>query len=472
METFSSCSSPPGDCNRDIELLCEAFGSAFSLEAIASAYSQARHNVDMAGAILYDLQGRTSTMAHQFKDVEAASISMSEGASQCLHPSDGNVVSHVPSKIVSLVPQGEHLKPILYSRSVTSKVNESYATSWSSMGKDDNSMNRDMEEFLFKILGDGFQLDRKMIHEVLGLCGYDLEKSMETLVDLSASSLGKSDDVLSRTTEREKYLKVGSCQDPESSELPDSSVRSVIHNGEELCNKKKDEYDLQREILGSLFTAPERAQEKPKRSIPRNRVVSRSSAFGRPVIEPLKETKIEETFVAIKPLGVPGEEEEDENSYHALRQAVSKYWALMKEYYKAAAEAYAEGDQERAFKLIKEGQFYRAKAVEADEKSTQKNLETRCREDQVLLNMSTYTPKEAVKNLRRNLLIFAGIPNTRYLKLTVGNDDAQSRKKGRKQLVLEELEKESIKWTEEDDGKTVVILLDDVNPKTLSFAKK
>lgn len=95
-----------------------------------------------------------------------------------------------------------------------------------------------------------------------------------------------------------------------------------------------------------------------------------------------------------------------------------------------------------------------------------------CREDEVLLNMSTYTPKEAVKNLRRNLLIFAGIPNTRYLKLTVGNDDAQSKKRGRKQLVLEELEKESIKWTEEDDGKTLVILLDEVNPKTLSFAKK
>jgi len=35
-----------------------------------------------------------------------------------------------------------------------------------------------------------------------------------------------------------------------------------------------------------------------------------------------------------------------------------------------------------------------------------------CREDEVVLNMSTYTPKEAVKNLRRNLLIFAGIPST------------------------------------------------------------
>ena len=77
----------------------------------------------------------------------------------------------------------------------------------------------------------------------------------------------------------------------------------MIHNGEELSKKEKDKYDLQREILGSLFTAPERAQEKPKRTIPRNRVVSRSSAFGRPVVEPLKETKIEETFVAIKPLG-------------------------------------------------------------------------------------------------------------------------------------------------------------------------
>lgn len=38
--------------------------------------------------------------------------------------------------------------------------------------------------------------------------------------------------------------------------------------------------------------------------------------------------------------------------------------------------------------------------------------------------------------------------------------------------IIELLEKDSIEWTEEDSGQIIVIRVDKVNPKRLSFAKK
>lgn len=38
--------------------------------------------------------------------------------------------------------------------------------------------------------------------------------------------------------------------------------------------------------------------------------------------------------------------------------------------------------------------------------------------------------------------------------------------------ILELLERESIKWTEEGSGQIIVIRVDKINPKRLSFAKK
>lgn len=461
METVKPCSPSLGDCNRDIDRLLEAFGSAFSLEAITSAYSQARRNVDLAGVILYELQGETSMASGSQDEHDASSLLppelSSEDASQCPSTADGNLTSLVQGKIVSGVPGGEYVRPTLStngsSRSQLSKV--------SSTEKDSDSMPGDVEEFLFKMLGDGFQLDMKVVHEVIGLCGYDLEKSMETLVDISASSLEKSDDVISMAAENsQEYLKNGTYLCPEKSKLPDSSLRSVNQNGKESRKKNKDKYGLEKEILRALFIGPERVEGQPKQ-------VRRSSAFGRPVIEPLRETKIEQTFVAVKPLGVVKEDEEGENSFKVLRQAVREYWAMMKEYYKAAVDAYKNGDQVRAYKLMKEGQFYNSKAREADVKSGQKLLETS--DQEMLFDLGTFEPKQAVKFLRLRLSNLAGIPSFPLLKANMGNDDGESK---RKRLVVKFLENESIKWTEEDNGKTIVIRMDEINPKTLSFTGK
>ncbi|XP_056683452.1 putative nuclear RNA export factor SDE5 isoform X2 [Spinacia oleracea] len=418
METVSSCSSSFRDCNTDMELLLEAFGSSFSLETLTSAYSQANSNVEMAGVILCELQGATAVSQESKDGMDVAYLS-SVGLS-----TEGNGTgpadNHVPG-LKSTMSTNEF--PRIQSSEM--HANESLTASCSNTGKDDN-MHEDIGEFLFRMLGDGFQLDTKVIHEVLGFCGYDLEKSVEKLVDLSASTLEKSDDV-SVCAEKEMYvyLKNGSISEKSQSGVSLSNDRLVRQNGKESRKKNNDKYDLQREILGALFSGPERVEQIPKKTSARSR---RSRMHGRTAVEPVKETNIEKTFVTVKPLAGHNEveEKEDENSFPVLRQAVKENWATMKDYCKAATDAYAKGDRVRAYKLMKECQFYNRKAREADEKSAHKLTETSS-EDELLLDISTFELKEAIKLLKVQLSNFAGILS--YLKVFVGDDGGENRKK-------------------------------------------
>ncbi|KMS97978.1 hypothetical protein BVRB_4g096960 isoform A [Beta vulgaris subsp. vulgaris] len=539
----------------DMELLLEAFGSSFSLETISSAYSQASRNVELAGVILYELQG-TTAVSYESKDgMDAASTSssnlISDGISKYQYIAEESISGLSVNNAISGISGGQHLKSTnasskihsfdmhsnkslaashsntgkddnmhgmdaastsssnlisdgtskyqyiaeesvtglsvnndisgisggqyLKSTNASSKIhsfdmhpNKSLAASHSNTGKDD-SMHADIEDFLFQMLGDGFQLDMKMIHEVLGLCGYDLEKSMETLVDLSASTLEKSDDVVSKSAEKEMYLKIGSFSEKSQSGSSLSNNRLAKQKGKESRKKNNGKYDLQQEILGALFAAPERVEELPKKTSARTRG---PRTYGRTAVEVSKETEIEQSFVTVKPLAGRSEVEdkEDENSFPVLRQAVKEHWSTMKEYYKAATDAFTEGDQVRAYKLMEKGQFFNRKAREADEKSGQKLLERR--DEEMLLDISTLEPREAIKLLKLHLSNLAGISTIRYLKITVGDDSGENKKVCLKRLVLKLLERESIGWTEAENGKTIVMQLDEINPKSLSFTKK
>lgn len=476
MEAASSCNSSFRVCDSDMERLLEAFGSSFSLESISSAYSKANRNVDLAGDILYELQG-TPTVPRESKDgMNAASVSSLELSTKDIlkHPFIGEKDGIGPANnYVSGIFGGEYSKSTIStngsSRIQSSEVqsNESSTVSCSNIGNDD-SLHTDLEDFLFRMLGDGFQLDMKMIHDVLGLCGYDLEKSMETLVDLSASTLEKSDDIVSSCAEKSQVMYVHMKNDSISEKSRSGSSSSndgLVKRNEKKLRKKNNNYDLQREIMGSLFAAPERVEELPNKTSARSRSLR---IYGRTPVEPVKETNIEETYVAVKPLAGYNEVEDkvDENSFLVLRQAVKENWAIMTQYYKAATDAYTKGDQQRANKLMKEGQFYSRKARKADEKSAQKLLETR--KDEILLDISTLEPKEGIKLLKLNLSTLAGIPTIPYLKVFVGVDGAVNKKR----LVLKLLEKESIPCTESENGQTIVIQLDEINPKSLSFTKK
>ncbi|XP_058218299.1 putative nuclear RNA export factor SDE5 isoform X2 [Rhododendron vialii] len=462
---------------RDLEQLLDAFGSAVSLKDIASAYCQADCDIYAAGELLCNLQGSTSSSC-AFASKEE-SLASDDDLLDKSNLAETNGIASKPKKCSASMGTVSGLIGREYSRSRPSR-NEAPKTNkplklssedvpvseiWdervpTDMSASVESMPMATEEFIFKMLGDGFQLDLKIIHEVLGRCGYDVQMSMEKLLDLSACTLENCNDVLGMAAQKpiEKYSESKSLSCREQPQHI-SSARS-----------DKDRYTLQKEVLEALFTVPERSEEAPEKIIP-VRNVRRSRGFGRVVVGPLKDTTIEHKTVIAKLLVTEDENEEDENSYQVLRKAVKEYWTTMKEYYKAAVDAFAKGDPERANKLLEEGHFFKEKARDADEKSAKKFLETR-EEDVVSLDLHEQDPKEAISLLRIHLSTLSGIPSIEYLKIIVGANAEDSKEGARKRRVMKLLEKESIKWSEERNGRTIVVRLDEIDPKGLSFAKK
>ncbi|KAG6689333.1 hypothetical protein I3842_11G169700 [Carya illinoinensis] len=403
MQAGSSSSSHCDAEKKDLEELLEAFGSAFSLEDIASAYCKARNNVDTAGQILCASLGSTShdatctskdklkcarsTTSELSSELDGASAMPSEMSSDSILQNSHHGGRHtrlLKSKVrpvsmgtVSGIIAKDYAKP----RPVTNEYPGSkkppgldskelpISEIWReevppNMTAGKGTIHGYVEEFMFKMLGDGFQLDMSVIQEVLGCCGYDVQKSMEKLLELSASTLENRDDVVDLADRKssEKHREQGSaCGD---------EARIMKKSLTELPKRDKDRFVIQKEILEALFTVPERSEEAPKRVQP----VRRFRGFGEVVVERLKDPAIEHAIVTAKPLEVTKDEGGDD-SYEVLRQAVKEYWTTTKEYYQAAVDACVKGDYSRANKLREQGHFFNRMAREADEKSAQKLLE-------------------------------------------------------------------------------------------------
>lgn len=176
------------DEEKALKCLLDAFGSTFSLEEIASAYCEASRNADLAGEILYKMQGSSSISATHFSNTHAGvkeSSESSDGSSfenSCqerknlkskLRPvSVGSVSSIIGKDYVRSMPStnGSYgtTKPLKLDAKALPMTGIWREKSTPSVVKHDQ-LHQDMEDFLFKMLGDGFQLDRDMIREVLGI---------------------------------------------------------------------------------------------------------------------------------------------------------------------------------------------------------------------------------------------------------------------------------------------------------------
>lgn len=191
METSNPCASEYDDEGRALGHLLDAFGSLFTLRQIASAYTKAGHNVDLAGQILFELEGSTSSASTHTSDAELRDTKVVEMSS--------NDISEKPTR-TDKSPKAS--KPKRYSVSmgtVSSVIGKGYvgpsqvqvkscgaikplkldskelpmADLWGEELSSDftvknDAMHKDVEDFLFKMLGDGFQLDMSVIREVLG----------------------------------------------------------------------------------------------------------------------------------------------------------------------------------------------------------------------------------------------------------------------------------------------------------------
>lgn len=495
---------------RNLEQLLQVFGARFSLEDIASAYWQSKGNIDMAVDILCATdEGSSSTMAGisegKMADTSTALVECSSGSENSSAAPLEISSYHVPEKSYCVGRNGTarpqkskkcsasvgtvssvigkdyaRTRPSTKASSETTKpvkldskefpVSEIWpeeASPKSTVATGNGTQRPDIEGFLLNMLEDGFQLDKTIIQEILGSCGCDLQKGVDKLIDLSAASLGKSDDVVGVAAE----LAMDKCavERPFSEREHKFSSDSAQSEGATSMEKHQvvDRFNMQKEVLESLFTAPERSEEEPRKILkPR-----RSLALGKLVTRAPRDTTSSRTAAANNQELRITEEEDDENSFNVLRQAVKEYWFTMREYYKAAADAFAKGDKARAKKFLEEGNFYKKKAREADEKSAQKLIEPSSEDVTMSVDIHNFEPTEALRLLRTHLTNISGIPTMTYLKLIVGTTDEDPKFLSRKRKIIKQLEKESIKWTEEDEGRTMIIKVDVINPRKLSFAK-
>ncbi|KAL5839574.1 hypothetical protein ACOSQ4_012182 [Xanthoceras sorbifolium] len=479
--------------------LLDAFGSVFTLQEIALAYCNAGRNAELAGEFLYDKRTSTSTSSTNSSDGEARGKELLETSyddisqNQChangkfraakkkWPPVSGGTVSSVIGKEYFKSTQPANVSCVATKPLKLDSKELPMSTIWGEEAKanpsSDDHLHKDMEDFLFKMLGEGFQMNRNVIREVLENCGFDMQQSMLKLLDQSAEtsdgravSCGKSTEKLTDTSSKPEAL---SCQ----SKLQQlSSGRDSNINGGELPRQLKDRNELQKEVWAALFTTPDMYEELPKRTV---KPVRRSKAFGTVVTGPPMDFMAEHKPIVMD-IQIDNEklaDEDEESNYQALRKAVVEYRGTMKEYYKAAVDAFTNGDSIRASKLLEQGHFFHGKAREADEESNLKifetsNVETGDDNHDMVLDLHDLGAKDAIRLLKCHISSLAGIPSIKYLKVILETNDKDTSKGARRRLVMKLLEKDSIEWIEEGNAGTILICLDKINPKILSFPKK
>ncbi|AAF35405.1 hypothetical protein [Arabidopsis thaliana] len=468
MSKIASSSNSDPD-SRSLQVLLDTFGSRFSLDDIAAAYCQASQNVDVAGEILSAMAEKTPqcdqvemktatskpTQVYVPKEVPRQEDSKAKVWRPKRNSISNGTVSSVIGKEyartrpISNAPK-EATKPLkINSRDIPETEIWSEEMRKSNEGKISRAPT-DVEEFIVKMLGEGFQASQEVIHQVLGVCGYDVKKSTEKLLDFS---------------DTKKYADVGI-----SNEVV-SFYYDFQFGSQEGRNAKNG---LEKEVLEALFSGAERYVDKPK--VTRHFGERRPGVAGRPVFKPL-EDPFQERVVAVKQSSNTSKEDDDENEFKAHRKAVREHLNQMKEYYGAAAEAFSKGETERAHRLVEKGHFFGQKAREADDKSVAKMIDVNQEDDStyeedevVTVNMNEHEAKEALRLLKRQLIYFSGISSFKYLRVQLGEkkEDFKSKRKH----IVKLLEGESIPWTEEDGGLVIMIRVDEIDPKKLSFAKK
>lgn len=490
MASSSSCTTE----NEDVQLksLFDTFCSVCSVQDIALAYIKAGHDVEMAGNILCNGNKNMCDASDAF-NCEKSSKNFEElsqmedpdnsvplsGISNVKNPKRTSVSLGSVSSLLgtsyfrptsSLNEPSRANKPLkinVFDSTVTQSGFESLGSKpladqneLDNISKQTSISNTDVEEFMFSMLGDGFQLSMDRIREVLGNCGYNAKQSMEKLLFLSPKALDKGkavDHNLHRDLDKETSCHEGICK-----KVPPQSYSK---------KSSTEKTNLSREVLESLFNTPDILEEpKVKRlewGLNRTRVTGQ-----KPVTKPFEMYDLSQ--IPKTELIEPDNRKDDEEQYQVLRKAAKQQWDTMKIYYEAAIDAFTDDDHTRASYCLEQGKRCYEMAREADEKSSLLILEKGEPEENcsdLPLDLHAQSVNESIRLLKLHLLSLAGISSFRCLKVTINTDDGESSKgKRRRKKVLQLLEDESVKWSELEGSPGIILIpLDEIDPSMFSF---
>ncbi|XP_071678897.1 putative nuclear RNA export factor SDE5 isoform X2 [Lolium perenne] len=489
MDLSSSLTSTSDADTSALNALLDAFSCAFSLEDIANAYCRAKGDVNRAGDFLTDLQLSMPQDNEVDPSVESNLPQISNAVEgNCMDNSKqtGTLSCIEKAAEESYVENSSQARP----REKLQKSTASFGTVSSMVGKgsaraytipakrasekekplkvelpeymrddlktDESDSaprretldNRDVEEFLFSMLGEGFKLNMEVIRQVLGSCGYDIKKSMEELISFSANDLGKK-PVNEEDMAVKSSFSTGSSLGSQSTSSA-HSLREDKHNPRPQITPG--------ELLESMFTAPERCEEEPKGRRYELGANRRRVLDQKPVLKPLEDISPSSTDLPVKIiLGSKEPVVGDEDDYENYRKAAKQHLDMMKQYYYKAADAFRAGNKTETDYLLKEGKNYYRMARLSEEKSSGEITKSKQELKNVLcLDLRSQDAANVANLLRLHLRQLANIPSFENLRVIIGVDDGTFKMGQRRRKVEKFLEKKSVQWTE-----------DEANPGTL-----
>ncbi|KAF8692960.1 hypothetical protein HU200_039322 [Digitaria exilis] len=520
---------------RALNTLLDVFSCSFSLDDIADAYIKAKGDVNKAGDFLTDLQlslphinDVETTLSQTDKPVEENSMESSrqprtlsqieqavdekhmENSDQLRMPEKLQKSSAAFGTVSSMLGKESARATTTANRS--SKKDKPLKVELPEYMRDDFKVksdesdsaprretlnNRDVEEFLFCMLGEGFKLSMEVIREVLGSCGYDVKKSMDELMSFSEKGLYKQGESKDTAIQGRSPL-LGStysliyCPPPPPIFHHETGIYSAFHNTF-LCSTHSSQERVQRsklqispgDLIESLFTVPGRLEEEPKLrryelGANRSRVLDQ-----KPVLKPLDDLSAYSTDFPVKVIiGSKGilsilvllffqnsdddttlpcmenfcnpffcfdlslEPAVNEEDYQNYRRAAKQHWDMMKQYYEKA----------RHSKIIKYMVFIchlcyvlmKLQAADAFRNGNKKEVDYLIQEVSVTLLFWASAVVRWLDWLMRNLLGRLSSPTIDYLKVIIGIDDGSFKMGQKRRKVMKYLEKNSIQWTEEE----------------------
>lgn len=489
MDLSSSLTSTSDADTSALNALLDAFSCAFSLEDIANAYCRAKGDVNRAGDFLTDLQLSMPQDNEVDPSVESnlpQSSNAVEGNCMDNSKQTGTLSCIEKAAEESYVENSSQARP----REKLQKSTASFGTVSSMVGKgsaraytipakrasekekplkvelpeymrddlktDESDSaprretldNRDVEEFLFSMLGEGFKLNMEVIRQVLGSCGYDIKKSMEELISFSANDLGKK-PVNEEDMAVKSSISTGSSLGPQSTSSA-HSLREDKHNPRPQITPG--------ELLESMFTAPERCEEEPKGRRYELGANRRRVLDQKPVLKPLEDISPSSTDLPVKIiLGSKEPVVGDEDDYENYRKAAKQHLDMMKQYYYKAADAFRAGNKTETDYFLKEGKNYYRMARLSEEKSSGEITKSKQElKNELCLDLRSQDAANVANLLRLHLRQLANIPSFDNLRVIIGVDDGTFKMGQRRRKVEKFLEKKSVQWTE-----------DEANPGTL-----
>ncbi|KAJ7964183.1 putative Smr domain-containing protein [Quillaja saponaria] len=459
-----------------LETLVEAF-SLSSIEKAALAYKEAKGDPDKAAEIL------RRSWIDNVEDPSTCSTSTSSGVlgmefASSSGSSEGYLESNCVQNMMDRkgVRGGKQKKVVAATGTVSTVLGKEYVRRDTIKRKGISNCVLDREEaeqFLCSMLGDGCELSMALVRDVLCQCRYDVEKALDILLDLSASSpeqfrndrhiddavenvddmrflVEHSENLVDRASECTSHSSEGELQDNIWSTgyfsrnyakvLASSEAQSPSSPGSTKSN-------LSQKVLESLFNI-NRSTEYDKKTMNWRNIVTKFQSLG-PQFDvcPTAAEPQQHTYAK-------GEE------YHVLRKDAKRHWDSMRSYYHKAATSYTKGDRQYASYLSEQGKVQTKLAQKAEERASHDIFKARNKgiENVITIDLHGQHVKQGIRMLKLHLLFGTYVPSIQVLRVITGCGSHGVGRSKLKQSVIKLLEKEGIEWSEENRG-TVLIKL-------------